>query len=432
MRGMLKFPKNFIFGAATSAYQIEGAIEEGRGKSIWESFFEARPELDHGAVAIDHYNLMPEDVQLMQELGLQSYRFSVAWPRIFPDGKGSVNQKGLDFYSRLVDQLLEKNITPNLTLYHWDLPQAMQDIGGWCERDVAYYFGDYVALVADKIGDRVPFWATLNEPEVIVAGYIYDQLAPALNDYSVRMHVLHNLMLAHGIGVQALRTSVPKAKVGVVLNLVPIDPLNDDAVEAAKNRWFRDYAVYLEAIFKGQYPEVVNSEIVNNKLIIKPGDMQLISQSLDFLGVNWYLRLVVDKNNNIIEVPNAEKTLMGWEIRPEALTRTLTSIWNNYNLPPIYITENGAALTDTFNGSEINDQGRKKYIEQHLEAILEAMNNEVNVAGYYAWSLFDNLEWSLGYSKTFGIVHVDRKTMKRTPKLSAKWYQDLIKKHRNA
>ena len=426
---MSKFPKDFIFGAATSAYQIEGATADGRGPSIWETFFRERPHLDNGDIGIGHYERMPEDVAIMQQLNLQSYRFSVSWSRILPSGKGQINQKGLDFYERLVDTLLEKNITPNLTLYHWDLPQALQDIGGWCSRDVAHYFGDYAAIVADRIGDRVPFWATLNEPEVIVAGYIGKELAPALEDYSLRMHVIHNLMLAHGIGIQALRTSVPKSKVGIVLNLVPIDPLDENSVEAARRHWLRDYAVYLEAIFKGSYPEVVGPEIKDSGVEIKQGDMKLISEKLDFLGINWYLRLVVNEQDQVIEVPNAEHTLMGWEIRPEALTRTLTSIWRDYNLPPIYITENGAALADTIKGNKINDQGRQRYIADHLQAISDAIAQGVNVSGYYVWSLFDNLEWSLGYSKTFGIIHVDRNTLERTPKLSARWYSDLIKRH---
>ncbi len=430
----LAFGPEFLFGAATSAYQIEGCVDQstyGRGCSIWDTYLKDRPHLDSGEVAIDHYRRMESDVALMKALGLQSYRFSVAWPRVLPKGFGAINTKGLDFYDRLVDKLLENDIIPNLTLYHWDLPQVLEDKGGWASRDTAYYFADYAAVVANRLGDRVPFWATLNEPEVIVAGYIGKSLAPGVGDYSLRMKVIHHLMLAHGFALQTLRDSLPKdAQQGIVANLVPIDPLTPKAETVAQNRWMRDYAVYLEAILKGAYPEVVEKEISKSGVEIAPGDMAIISGHIDFLGVNWYLRMVVNERDRVVDVPDVPRTLMGWEIRAEAFTRTLLAIHEEYRLPPVYITENGAALQDTIVGGEIEDKGRRKYFGDHLRAVSDAVKQGVDVRGYYAWSLFDNLEWSLGYQKTFGIVHVDRKTMERTPKLSAKWYASLIAQHR--
>ncbi|MCB0322776.1 MAG: beta-glucosidase [Bdellovibrionales bacterium] len=428
------FPPDFIFGAATSAYQIEGCTDRecyGRGPSIWDTYFQNRPWMDHGAIAADHYSWMAEDVALMADLKLDSYRFSVAWPRILPEGRGVINRKGLDFYERLIDELLRNGIVPNLTLYHWDLPQAMQDIGGWCERDVALYFADYAAIIARALGDRVPMWATLNEPEVIVSGYIGRDLAPGFGDRSLRMRVIHTLLLAHGFGVQALRSVLPSTQqVGMVVNLVPIDPLTESAAGAAESRWMRDYAIYLEAMFRGAYPVEVADEIARHDVEILAGDMALIAAAIDFLGVNWYLRLVVDEHDRLVEVPNVARTLMGWEIRAEALTRTLTRIAQDYRLPPIYITENGAALADAMENGTIEDGGRIAYLADHLAAIASAIEAGVSVKGYYVWSLFDNLEWSLGFKKTFGIVHVDRETLVRTPKESAKWYRRVIEQHR--
>lgn len=423
------FPQDFIFGAATSAYQIEGCQNDGRGKSIWDTFFAARPHLDNGATAIAHCARMEEDVKLMAKLGLQSYRFSVSWPRVLPEGKGSINQRGLDFYDRLVNTLLEHGIVPNLTLYHWDLPQALEDLGGWTSRDIPKYFADYAGIIGRAFGDRVPFIATLNEPEVITAGYIGKDLAPGYGRPELRMKVIHHLLLAHGLGMQALRAESPRSQLGLVVNLVPIDPLTESARNAAQRRWLREYAVYLEAAFRGKYPDVVSDEIIKSGVVIEPGDMEIVSEKTDFLGVNWYLRMVVDENDCLIEVPGVERTLMGWEIRAEALTRTLVSIWRDYELPPIYITENGAALYDKVEAGFVRDEQRVSYINDHLHAVSLAIKHGVSVRGYYVWSLFDNLEWAFGYSKTFGIVHVDRETLQRTPKQSALWYGELIKQH---
>ena len=424
------FPPSFLFGVATSALQIEGAIDYakyGRGKSIWESYFEKHPELDDARVGAGHYDRMPKDVELMRSLAIESYRFSIAWPRVQPKGFGPINSQGLDFYDRLVDTLLEANIIPNATLYHWDLPQTLEDLGGWCCDDIRYYFADYAAVVARRLGDRVPMWATLNEPEVIVAGYIGNKLAPGLNNYSLRMKVVHNLLCAHGAALEVLKGFIPKGSHGIVLNLVPIDPIDSDSTEVAKLRWERDYAVYLEAIFKGAYPVSIYDELQNTGVKIKPGDMKNISAPVDFLGVNWYLRLVVDKNDKLVEIPNVLRTLMGWEVCAEAFTRTLTTISKEYKLPPIYITENGAAFSDSVESSRVLDPLRVQYLQEHLLAVSEAIKQGVDVRGYYLWSLLDNLEWSFGYSKTFGIIHVDRNTLERKPKESAIWYRDFIR-----
>lgn len=428
------FAPGFVYGASTSAYQIEGGVgpETGRGPSIWEKYFADRPHLDNGDVSCDHYNRMEDDVRMMKRMGLKAYRFSISWPRVLPLGKGRVNEKGLDFYSRLVDALLRNGIEPYVTLYHWDLPQALEDQGGWLNRDTAHYFADYAAVVARRLGDRVKYFGTLNEPEVIVAGYIGEGLAPALQDNKLRVKVAHNLMLAHGLATQALRAINPEFHIGVTLNLVPAEPSDagkSAAVTAARRHWQRNYALYLDAILKAQYPDVVLDEMAETGVEIHPGDMAIISQRIDYLGVNWYLRHVVDEHGSVIDVPGATRTLMGWEIHAPALTRMLVSMNEEYQLPPIFITENGAALPDTLAKGRVRDLGRMTYIHDHLVALECAVALGVNVAGYFAWSLMDNLEWSLGFKMTFGIVHVDRNTLKRTVKDSGLWYRDVIKLH---
>lgn len=429
----LKLPEDFVFGASTSAYQIEGAVDPvkyGRGRSIWETYFDKRPHLDRGDTACDHYNRMADDVRMIKRMGLDAYRFSISWPRIQPDGFGKVNAQGLDFYDRLIDELLKKGIEPYLTLYHWDLPQGLEDLGGWQSREVANYFADFAALAAHRYGDRVKNWATFNEPEVIVAGYISGGLAPGLENPILRTKVAHNLMVAHGLALQALRSVEPDNNYGIVLNLVPIEPLTQSAAEKARQHWQRNYAIYLDALLKGVYSDVVLDEMAVSGAKVQAGDMALISQKLDYLGVNWYLRFVVDENGQTVDLPGADKTQMGWEICAPALTRMLVSMNDEYRLPPIYITENGAALDDLIKSGRVRDEHRTRYIRDHIKALEAAYLKGVDLRGYFAWSLMDNLEWSLGFSKTFGIVHVDRKTLKRTIKDSGLWYRDLIAKHK--
>lgn len=427
------FQKGFVFGASTSAYQIEGATsdEYGRGPSIWEPYFEKRPHLDHGAIACGHYERMEEDVRLMKRLGLKAYRFSISWSRVMPLGTGAVNEKGLDFYDRLVNTLLRYGIEPFVTLYHWDLPQALEEKGGWLNRHTADAFAQFAAVIADRLGDRVKYFGTLNEPEVIVAGYTGDGLAPGLSDPTLRIKVAHHLMLAHGLATKTLRAINPQFKIGVTLNLVPAEPSNASnpaAVQAARTHWLKNYALYLEAIFKARYPDVVLDEARATGAEILVGDMAIISQPIDYLGVNWYLRHIVDENGRVVDnIPGAQTTQMGWEIHAPALTRMLVNMDSEYDLPPIYITENGAALDDELVGGRVRDVGRMTYIHDHLHALETAFASGVDIAGYFAWSLMDNLEWSLGFSKTFGIVHVDRQSLTRTLKDSGFWYRDMIK-----
>jgi len=422
------FRPGFLFGAATSAYQIEGGIEAqtGRGESIWERYFAARPHLDTGAIACDHYHRMPEDVQLMKRLGLKAYRFSVAWPRVIPQGTGALNDKGVDFYKRLVDELLNNGIEPFLTGYHWDLPQALEEKGGWTNRETAKHFGDYMHILAEKLGDRVQHWGTLNEPEVIVGGYLYDGLAPGRKEQHMRTAVAHNLMLAHGYGAQAVRAVNPNLTVGCTLNLVPIEPANKHAHKAARRHWQSNYSLYLDAMLKGKYPKVVLDEMEHNGIKIESGDMALINQKLDYLGVNWYLRMVMNRRGRIIQMPAADFTQVGWEINAAPFTRMLVAMNDEYKLPPIYVTENGAAIPDKIEGERVHDLVRMSYIHDHLNALENAVARGVDVRGYFAWSLMDNLEWSGGYQFTFGIVHVDRQTLNRTIKDSGYWYRDMI------
>jgi len=430
-----KLPPNFVFGASTSAYQVEGATEVGgRGPSIWEPFLAKprTPAFDLGDVACDHYNRYREDVGLMKDLGLQAYRFSIAWPRIFPEGAGSVNQKGLDFYDRLVDELLAAGIDPYVTLFHWDLPLALQQKHfGWFGRETAEKFADYSTVMVKRLGDRVSKWATLNEPEVIIAGYIGDGMAPAMNLPRSGYRVGHHLLLGHALATQAMRAARPKLDYGIVLNLVPVEPLdpaNDEMRAAAQRRWEMSYSWYMDALLKGYYPDSVQEALSYSDQgnPVKPLDMSLIAQHLDFLGINYYTRFLVNAKGDIVEEPGVERTQMGWEMVPEAFTKMLTDLHADYELPPVYITENGAALDDTVVNGRIHDKGRIAYIDSHIDAVARATRAGVDVRGYFVWSLMDNLEWPLGFKKTFGLTHVDRASLKRTLKDSALWYRRVI------
>jgi beta-glucosidase len=431
--------KNFVWGASTSAYQIEGATgpEYGRGPSIWEKYFAERPHMDHGEVACGHYERMVEDVKMIKRMGLTAYRFSLAWPRILPQGTGAVNEQGLAFYDRLIDELLKAGIEPYVTLYHWDLPLALGEKGGWTNRETCRYFADYAALCVKRFGDRVKHWATFNEPEVIIAGYTGEGIAPALKNPDLRVVAGHHLMVAHGMAVQAMRAINKKIKVGIVLNLVPCEPTDKadaQAVAAARTMWQRNYGWYLDGLLKAHYPQVVLDEAREKGFAIEAGDMALMSQKLDMLGINWYLRLVVDGQGKVVPVEGATCTQMGWEIHPKALSRMLISMQAEYkDLPPIYITENGAAIDDVLGADgKVHDPVRTAYIYDHLCALEKAHGKGLDIRGYFAWSLMDNLEWSLGYGKTFGLVHVDRQTLKRTVKDSGQWYGKLIARNSKA
>lgn len=431
------FPRGFLWGAATSAYQIEGAWDkDGRGQSIWDTFAHTAGKIandDTGDVACDHYQRYAEDVELMRQIGIQAYRFSIAWPRVMPNGKGLVNRRGLDFYDRLVDSLLERNIKPFVTLYHWDLPQALQDFGGWANRDVAGYFADFAAVVMHRLGDRVKDWITLNEPWVVaVLGNLTGEMAPGFRDRKLAAQVGHNLLVGHGLATQALRSIGSDVRIGIAQFLVPRDPAGDRPEDrrAAELGWALHGSLFLDPLFKGCYPPDA-MEILGNEIpTIQPGDMALIAQKLDFLGVNYYTRNVVAGDGSQVKVPNAEYTEMGWEVCPNALERLLLRLNDDYDLPPIYITENGAALDDQLtDDGHVHDTRRIKYLHDHLAAIRKAMKLGVRVSGYFVWSLLDNFEWAHGYSKRFGLIHVDYATQKRVLKDSAYWYEKVIRRN---
>jgi beta-glucosidase len=426
---MNAFPDDFIWGAATAAYQIEGAVDEdGRGESIWDRFCATPGKVragDSGAVACDFYHRYPEDIALMRELGLDAFRFSIAWPRVLPDGRGRLNAAGLDFYDRLVDELLAAEITPFPTLYHWDLPQALEDEGGWTSRRTAEAFVEYTEHVVRRLGDRVAHWTTHNEPWVVAwLGHAWGMHAPGRSSEQDAVDAAHHLLLSHGWAVETIRSNVPDARVGIVLNLEHVDPASDSEADTAAarevdgraNRWF------LDALFRGAYPADV--------ALVPPvddGDLAAIAAPIDFLGINNYFRFVVREGPEIVELPGAQRTDMGWEIHPESLHKLLVRVARDYAPPSIYITENGAAFADvrTHDG-EVHDVERVEFLATHIDAVMQARDDGVPVDGYFVWSFLDNFEWSLGYSKRFGIVYVDYTTLERVPKDSFHWYRERI------
>ncbi|MBY0372670.1 MAG: beta-glucosidase [Bryobacteraceae bacterium] len=427
-----RLPRDFVFGAATSAYQVEGAVDQdGRGPSIWEPFLSTpkNPPYDSAEVACDHYNRYREDVALMRQLNLKAYRFSIAWPRILPNGDGKVNEAGLDFYDRLVDELLANDIEPYVTLFHWDSPLSLQKrCQGWYGRQMAHKFADYSCVMVKRLGDRVKKWATLNEPEVIIAGYTGDGMAPAINRPDSAYRVGHHLLLGHALSIQAMRAARGGIECGIVLNLVPVEPIDEAALSAARQRWVMSFSWYLDALLKGYYPEAVVNDLERRR-VVKPLDMSLIAQSLDFLGINYYTRFLANAEGKLVEPP-AVRTQMGWEIVPSALSKMLIELNDKYELPPVFVTENGAALDDTVDSDgRIRDHGRIAYLDSHLKALSAAIASGVDVRGYFVWSLMDNLEWPLGYKKTFGLLHVNRATLERTIKDSGRWYSRVIAKN---
>jgi beta-glucosidase len=434
------FPEGFLFGAGTSAFQVEGAIaEDGRGPSIWDDFTRRRG--DHGDVACDQYHRIAEDVALMRELGLGAYRFSIAWPRILPRGRGAVNQRGLDYYARLVDALLAANITPLCTLYHWDLPSALGgDDGGWEERSTAQAFGEYAGVVARALGDRVPYFATLNEPAVVMfQGYISGQHPPGhknVRGFLRSMGVLHHLLLGHGLAVQALRSEAPKAKVGITNALCQVYP----ATDSARDREAADTAqqlnhLFLQAIFHGVYHKALLNPVLQLGKRIKPGDLATIAQPIDFIGANVYTRARVKKvrlsvlgYEGIMPDPaQVECTDMGWEVAPAALYDLMMWLHREYPSARILITENGAAYRDVLVGGEVHDEARRRYLERHLREVRRAIADGCPIDAYFAWSLLDNFEWTHGYAKRFGLVYVDYPTQRRIIKDSGRWYAGVCR-----
>jgi len=430
-----KFPHNFIWGAATAAYQVEGAWDEdGRGESIWDRFSHTPGKVangDTGDIACDHYHRYEEDIALMRKLGLKAYRFSVSWPRVLPLGRGRINPKGLDFYDRLVDRLCAANIEPLLTLYHWDLPQALQDEGGWNNRDTAYAFADYTALIVKRLGDRVRYWSTFNEPNVIThVGFVTGEHAPGFKDQRMAYQVAHHLMVAHGLGIQTIRASEPDANAGIVLNLAMADPSSnrDEDVMAAEKYWDENEALFFDLLFKGHYPPAVYDVMGKNMPKVQSGDMAMISQKLDYVGINYYSRNVISSNGRVEKVEGSEYTDMGWEICAPSLKRTLIKLDKFYNLPPIFITENGAAFKDEIDADgKVHDPRRIEYLKNHFIQVRLAMLDGVDVRGYMVWSLMDNFEWGYGFSKRFGLTYIDFETQKRIVKDSGEWYAEVTR-----
>jgi beta-glucosidase len=439
------FPKDFLWGTATSAYQIEGSpTADGAGRSIWHRFSHTPDNtyLDQtGDIACDHYRRYKDDVALMQELGTNAYRFSVAWGRVFPEGTGRINKKGLDFYSRLVDELLKKGIKPNCTLFHWDLPEALDDRGGWLNRDIASWFSDYAQTMFDALGDRVEMWSTLNEPWVVTdGGYLTGVLAPGHSNLFEAPVATHNLMRSHGLAVERFRASkaAKKGKIGIAINLAPKYPASDSAedVDAARREDIYMNRQYLDPIFLGHYPKEMPEIFGEAWPEWSDDDLRSIKQPIDFLGINYYTRNVTRYYRDVLPLrsrdvprPHHITTETGWEVFPEALTKILVWVTERYGKVPIYITENGAAFYDPpapIDG-RIEDPLRVEYYRQHLRAAHDAMRKGVDLKGYFAWSLLDNYEWALGYSKRFGIVHVDYSTQQRTIKASGRFYSDVIR-----
>jgi len=431
----------FVWGAGTAAFQIEGATTvDGRGESIWDRFAATDGKVvggDTGEPACEHYYRWSEDLDLMRDLKLQGYRFSVSWPRIQADGRGPANPKGLDFYRRLAEGLRERGIVPMATLYHWDLPQALQDEGGWASRDVVERFAEYSRLVLDGLDGVVEDWVTHNEPWVTsILGYAYGTKAPGLRDWPSALSAAHHALLAHGVVVREFRESGRAGRIGITLDLTVANAANatDADREAAlrldghHNRW------YLDAILRGGYPaDMVDfyERQIGPLDAIHAGDLETIAQPIDFLGVNFYRpNLVTADDDSVLqlrEVPqDREETAMGWPIVPEALTELLVRVKRDYGDLPLVITENGAAFDDLLDGDAVDDERRVGYLREHIAAIDRAREQGVDVRGYYVWSLLDNFEWECGYDKRFGIVYVDYPTQRRIPKRSALWYRDLI------
>jgi beta-glucosidase len=437
----MAFPREFTWGAATAAYQIEGAThEDGRGESIWDRFSHTPGKTtngDTGDEACDHYHRWPEDVDLMASLGLGAYRFSIAWPRIQPEGRGPVNQKGLDFYRRLVEGLLEREISPLATLYHWDLPQRLQDEGGWASREVVERFADYAQLVFDGLGDLVDSWVTHNEPWVTaILGYAYGVKAPGISDWYSALAAAHHVLLSHGRAARAFREGGREGEIGVTLDLTHVsgEPEAARRLDGHRNRWF------LDPVLRGAYPEdmvELYEERVGPLEFVHDGDLDTMAAPIDFLGVNFYQPAVALPGDGPLGVEEVRadgpRTAMGWTVEPEALTSLLLRLRRDYRPLPLVITENGASFDDppVDGQAVVEDPKRVDYLRGHIAAVEQAVAEGVDVRGYYVWSLLDNFEWEHGYTSRFGIVAVNFDDQRRVPKRSALWYRDLIARQTN-
>ena len=442
----LKFPEGFAWGTATAAYQIEGGVAEGgRRPSIWDTFARQPGRIvdgSNGDVSCDHFHRYGEDFKLMRELGLRHYRFSIAWPRIFPTGAGTPNQAGLDFYERLVDCMQESGIEPYATLYHWDLPQALQDAGGWTNRATADRFVEYSDAVTRRLGKKIRAWMTHNEPWVVAfVGNLYGSHAPGLSDLRTALSVAHTVLLSHGKAVPAIRANGgPGTKVGIVHNLEWVEPASrreEDKAAAARhdgafNRWF------LDPVFKGSYPQDMLEWYGDNAPAVQKGDLEAMRAPIDFLGVNYYTRRIIahDPSGDFLHVRRVSYPFVPhadyeeWEVSPEGLYRVLVRVSEDYGRPVLYVTENGTPLSDTIGpDGACHDSFRIDYLARHAAAIWQANADGADVRGYFIWSIMDNFEWNLGYTKRFGLVHVDFATQKRTVKDSGRWFSRVIREN---
>jgi beta-glucosidase len=429
-----RFPQKFVWGVASSAYQIEGASAEGgKGPSIWDDFCRIPGTIADGSdgqTACDHYHRLEADLDLIAALGVQAYRFSISWPRVQPTGSGPIAPSGLDFYQRLVDGLLKRNIEPYATLYHWDLPAELQQKHqGWAHRDTAYRFAEYATVIAQSMGDRVASIATHNEPWVTATlGHELGIFAPGIKNRSVAMQVSHHCLLSHGLAQQAMRAVTPNLDVGIVLNLSPVYAASPSAADQALAhredgllvRW------YMDAVLKGAYPQDMLSYLGADAPKVLPGDAQLIAQPLDFLGVNYYHPIISTDSRPFSPTrEGVPVTDMGWEVAPSSFTEMLLRLNRDYQLPPLFITENGAAYQDNVVEGGVRDEERRAYIESHVRAVADAVDQGVDIRGYFVWSLLDNFEWAAGYSKRFGIYYVDYETQARILKRSGFWFKHL-------
>ena len=432
------FPANFVWGVATSAFQIEGAASlDGKGLSNWDTFCRrpgAIADASNGDIACDHYHRWASDLDIVQNLGVDAYRFSVSWPRVQPAGSGAWNSAGLGFYDRLVDGMLARGLAPYLTLHHWDLPQALQDQGGWANRDTVYRFVDYAQGVARRLGDRVASISTHNEPWVMATlGYETGIFAPGIQDRRQAMQAAHHLLLSHGLATQALRAAGCRSPLGIVLNLSPVQPATAAPADMAQARLEdgRLLRWYMDPLFHGRYPQDIVDFLGADAPQVHAGDLAAIAQPMDFLGLNYYSRAVVSAQGAWdVKQSGLALTDMGWEIYPQGLTELLLRLHRDYRVPPLFVTENGGAFKDTLQDGRIQDSARTAYIAAHIAAVGEAMRQGVPMAGYMVWSLMDNFEWASGYAKRFGIVHVDYATQQRTLKDSALWYREFLQTQR--
>jgi beta-glucosidase len=440
-----QFPNGFEWGTSTAAFQVEGAWnEDGKGESIWDRFNHEPGRIkggDTADVACDFYHRYREDIALMTELGVNASRFSISWPRVFPEGKGAVNQIGLDFYSRLVDELLAAGITPFPTLYHWDLPQAMQDVGGWENRDVAGHFADYCATVVDRLGDRVKRWMIFNEPWAFtIVGYLAGVHAPGIRDAEKAVRATHIVNIAQGLAARAVRATGKVDSVSSAFSMTwacPASDTDEDRAAAERTHAFSN-VWFVEPALNGSYPDAYVNPFDPSRLGIRPGDMDIVRVPLDFIGINLYSRTVVandrgDRNLGArrVELPNVERTDFGWEVCPEALYHVIMRIWNDYRLP-IYVTENGCSYADSPDEHGIvRDDRRISFLQRYIGQVARAISEGADVRGYYHWTSTDNFEWAEGYQQRFGLVYVDFETQKRHIKNSGYWYRDQIRSNRS-